>query len=187
MKIGIYPGSFNPFHWGHFQLMLKLIDTGVCDEIIIIPTPEYWDKKELSSQVKRASFINNVIHYQYDSLPQTKKMHIAVLPESKTFDLLQHFRKLDKENVDDDSEYSLIIGADNVKKFDQWYNWEGIVKDYKIIIVGRSNYNVDLNYFSHMITNNFEYVPFDYPLSSTEVRDLLRNGENIIGGIYYNV
>ncbi|MBF0275041.1 MAG: adenylyltransferase/cytidyltransferase family protein, partial [Nitrospinae bacterium] len=38
MRIGLYPGTFNPIHNGHLQTALETLENLALDQIIFIPT-----------------------------------------------------------------------------------------------------------------------------------------------------
>ncbi|MEG0576913.1 MAG: adenylyltransferase/cytidyltransferase family protein, partial [Bacilli bacterium] len=48
MKIGVYVGSFDPVHLGHLQIINYLLSSKTIDKIIVIPTGNYWNKKNLT-------------------------------------------------------------------------------------------------------------------------------------------
>ena len=47
MKLGLYVGSFNPVHNGHIKVINYLLDNDLVDKVIVLPTPNYWDKQNL--------------------------------------------------------------------------------------------------------------------------------------------
>ena len=47
MKLGLYVGSFNPVHNGHLKVINYLLDNNIVDKVIVLPTPNYWDKQNL--------------------------------------------------------------------------------------------------------------------------------------------
>ena len=44
MRIGVYVGSFDPFHKGHEDITNYILNNNYVDKVIIIPTLSYWDK-----------------------------------------------------------------------------------------------------------------------------------------------
>ena len=63
MKIGIYVGSFNPPHEGHHKVMKYLLEKKIVDKVLLLPTPEYWNKKDLIDIKER---INMLKYYEED-------------------------------------------------------------------------------------------------------------------------
>ena len=57
MKLGIYIGSFNPVHNGHINLVEFLINNNYVDEVLIVPTGNYWDKQNLIDLKQRIEML----------------------------------------------------------------------------------------------------------------------------------
>lgn len=174
-KVGIYPGSFNPFHKGHLDLVRTLLREKICDEIIIVPTPNYWDKQNLPSQEDRGRFIQTVLFETGSNID--RRIHVWTPKAERTLEMLGEIARMNPE--DDRDTYSLIIGADNVKDFNKWKDYEKIIDNYEIVIVGRG-VKPDMSLFK-----NYKYIDFNNPISSTEVRERLAKGETEIYGINY--
>lgn len=159
MKIGVFVGSFNPPHKGHIKIVRDLIEKKYLDKIIIIPTKEYWDKRNLVSLNDRINMlrfyennniiidtVNNSINYTSDILDNTKKEY-------------------------NEDEIYLIIGADQLPKFNLWYNINNIL-NYKIIVINRNDIDID-NYINNFKNKN-NFIKTDIEqlnMSSTEIRN----------------
>ncbi len=177
MKLGIYPGSFNPPHLGHKKIIDYLLINRIVDKIIIIPTMNYWNKTNLSNIDDR---INMLKFYESDLVIIDKENNHY----QYTIDLM---KKLGKEYKDD--ELFLIIGADNIIDFDKWKDYKKLLK-YKIIIMNRNNINIK-KYLYKYPNNNFIIIEdFHYiDISSSEIRNNLNNkylDENILNYIKSN-
>ncbi|MBO5527390.1 MAG: nicotinate (nicotinamide) nucleotide adenylyltransferase [Erysipelotrichaceae bacterium] len=123
-RVGIYVGSFNPVHNGHIAIARACIKEGFVDKVRIIATGDYWDKKnmyplkERIAMLKLAAKKGIVIDETYNEYPYT----------------YQIFRQLTKDYPD--KQFHLILGADNLPKFDQWQNYKELL-DYGFIILPR--------------------------------------------------
>jgi nicotinate-nucleotide adenylyltransferase len=76
-------------------------------------------------------------------------------------------------------QFFLIIGSDNAAVFDQWKNHQEILNKYQVLVYPRRNYSIDdaiLKYPAMKVLN----TPY-YDISSTEVRDFLRQGKDVSG------
>ena len=158
MKLGVYIGSFNPVHIGHISIVNYLLDNGIVDKVLIVPTVGYWDKTNMVDIKDR---INMLKFFETESI-LVDSIHNDI---SYTYELM---RKLKKEY---DSELHLIIGADNLISFDKWKNYEELLT-YKIIVMNRDNISID-SLTSKYNTPNF-IVLNDFPLvdvSSTKIRE----------------
>ena len=57
MRLGIYVGSFNPVHKGHIKVANYLVDNNYLDMILLLPTPNYWDKQDLAPTKDRLNML----------------------------------------------------------------------------------------------------------------------------------
>lgn len=123
-RVGIYCGSFNPVHKGHMKIARGCIDQNLVDEVWIIPTGAYWDKNDLMPLKDRINMLKLVaddhifINETYNELPYT----------------YQIFEKLEVDYPE--YQFHLILGGDNLPRFDQWRNYEELLK-YGFIVLPR--------------------------------------------------
>ena len=158
MKLGIYIGSFNPVHNGHINLVEFLINNNYVDEVLIVPTGNYWDKQNLIDLKQRIEmlkfFESELIHIdtKHNNIPYTS-------------DLMNELKKDYNFNL------YLIIGADNLLRLNEWHNYEELIKN-NIIVVPR--YNIDIEYYKNKLGIKNLIVAKDYEpidISSTEIRN----------------
>ena len=155
MRIGIYIGSFNPPHLGHKKVIDYLLDNHYVENILIIPTENYWNKTKLVDIKDR---INMLKYYENDKV----KVDTTHNKYIYTYELLNILKKEYKED-----ELYLIIGSDNLNELHKWKNIEELLKN-NIIVLKRKkiikNNKID--------DRNFIYID-NYPfidISSTEIR-----------------
>lgn len=135
MKIGVYIGSFDPIHNGHIKIIKTIINKKLVDKILIIPSNDYWDKKINLSLEKRVKLIEDSIK---DKL---NKEYYYVDDELGKYDYTyQLFRALKKQYKND--ELYLILGADNILKFEQWKNYKELLK-YGFIVIRRNDTDIE--------------------------------------------
>ncbi len=158
MNLGVYIGSFNPPHKGHIYVVRYLLDNNVVDKVLIVPTGNYWDKKDLVPLEHR---INMLKLYEND----------RVLIDTENNDCPYTYllmRRL-KEQYDKDSLY-LIIGADNIINFDKWKEYQELL-EYNIIIMNRDDINIE-EYLKKYPQGHFIVMKdFKIDISSTELRE----------------
>lgn len=154
MKIGVYVGSFNPVHKGHINVANYLLENDFVDKVLMIPTVEYWNKKNLASIQDR---INMLKFYEKDDL---------IIDTSHNYQYTyQIMRALQKEYDD----LYLIIGSDNLINLDKWKNIGEILKN-KIIVVNRGK--IDKSIIEKLGKLNFIVIEnFRDTASSTQVRN----------------
>ena len=78
MRIGVFVGSFNPPHDGHKRIADYLIDNKIVDKVLLLPTPNYWDKNNIINVGDRINMLKfyedkniivDSIHNQFPLMP----------------------------------------------------------------------------------------------------------------------
>ena len=156
MKIGVYIGSFNPPHLGHKKIVDYLLEKKFVDKVLIVPTKNYWDKKNLIDIKDR---INMLKYYENDKV-EVDTVHNSF---SYTYELLNELSKMYQ-----DDELYLIIGADNLEELHKWKNINELLK-YNIIVMNRNSIKKN----PYIDDRNIIYIEdFDnINISSTEIRN----------------
>ena len=156
MKLGIYIGSFNPVHEGHIKVINYLLDNNIVDKVIVLATPNYWDKQDLIDVTHR---INMLKFYERDNIIIDNIHNIYPY----TYEVLESLKK----DYPNDTLY-LIIGSDNLPNFHLWKNIDLILKN-KIIVLKRGNVEKNLNIddSNFIYINDFKYLD----ISSTDIRN----------------
>ena len=158
MKLGLYVGSFNPVHNGHITVINYLLDNNLVDKVLVLPTPNYWDKQDIIDVKDRINMLkffeteNIIIDSIHNNYPYT-------------------YQVIDSIKKDYDDELYLVIGSDNLEKLYLWKNIDKILEN-KIIVLKRGNDDIDklLEKYprDRFITcNDFEFLN----VSSTEIRE----------------
>lgn len=161
MKLGVYVGSFNPPHNGHKKIIDHLINKYL-DKVIVTATGNYWNKTNLIDVFDRIMMLKKI---QNDNIIIDEENNNV----EYTYQILENLHK--KYNQD---ELYLIIGADNLVKFNEWKNFETIL-NYNIIIMNRDNINSEYYLKKHNIRKAI--IIRDFPLqdiSSTTIRKLIK-------------
>ena len=168
MRLGIYVGSFNPPHKGHHKVMKYLLEKSLVDKVLLLPTPNYWDKTDLVNVNERIEMLkfyeekNIIVDSIHNNYPYTYEV----------------LRSLKKDYPED--ELYLVIGSDNLEKFHEWKNIDEILEN-KVIVLNRGE--IIKNKYLENYNNQFIYInDFDYiEVSSTDIRN--GNNKNIDNNI----
>ncbi len=167
MKIGIYIGSFDPVHKGHIRLARHLLKKGYVDQLLIVPTGNYWNKQNLSPVEERIGMLKLFeneklkIETEYNDLPYTYQL----------------LRKL-KERYPQE-ELNLILGADNLLNFEDWKNAREIMK-YPWIILKRDGIDIAEN-MRRLRKKDYTVVDDirEYDISSSYIREHIDDYEKV--------
>ena len=175
MRIAIYGGSFNPMHIGHEKIVDYVLDNLNMDKIIIIPVgiPSHRENN-LEQSYTRLKICKEI--FKGNKKIEVSDIEIKGEGKSYTYDTLLKLMDLYGEN----NEFFEIIGEDSLKSLKTWKNYEELLKICKFIVFRRKddkNIQIDeefLNNKNIIILEN-EY----YDISSTEIRNMVKNNEDI--------
>ena len=175
MRIAIYGGSFNPMHIGHKKIVDYVLNNLNMDKIIIIPVgiPSHRENN-LEQSDTRLKICQEI--FKGNKKIEVSDIEIKSEGKSYTYDTLLKLIDLYGEN----NEFFEIIGEDSLKSLKTWKNYEELLKICKFIVFRRKddkNIQIDeefLNNKNIIILEN-EY----YDISSTEIRNMIKNNEDI--------
>lgn len=174
MRIGIFGGSFNPPHKMHLDIALELVNKQYVDKIFFIPTgSKYKYKNNLLPDRNRLDMLQLIVNKvdSFDVSGFELKSEVVY-----TYQTLKHFRELYPND-----EIYFVCGTDNLSYMDKWMNSDEILSNYKILVIKRKGENIDdllikfSQYKHNIIVTDVE--PRD--LSSTIIRDKIKNGEDV--------
>jgi len=156
MHLGILGGSFDPIHHGHLILARAALEELGLDRILFIPTnlsPHKTDTKPATAQ-DRYAMVQRAIENEPSFEASDLELHRP--PPSYTVDTLRELRSRHPEDA-----FTLLIGADNVAKFDTWREPAEIRRLANLAVLDRATHD----------------TPHDWPvvrrlidISSTDIR-----------------
>jgi len=171
MKIGIFPGSFNPVHIGHLALANYVAEYGEFDEVWFMITPHNPLKKksELIDQEIRLTWLEKAI----GDYPKFKTCTIEWgMPQpTYTINTLQKLRIMFPDNT-----FELIIGSDNWETFHRWKDYQVILKNFKTWIYPRLGAGKTI--FNHPNVHMVKGAP-KMEISSSFIRKSVRRGKDM--------
>ena len=175
MRIAIYGGSFNPMHIGHEKIVDYVLNNLNMDKIIIIPVgiPSHRENN-LEESDTRLKICKEI--FKGNKKIEVSDIEIKSEGKSYTYDTLLKLMDLYGEN----NEFFEIIGEDSLKSLKTWKNYEELLKICKFIVFRRKddkNIQIDKEFLKNknIIILENEY----YDISSTEIRNMIKNNEDI--------
>ncbi|MCL1937081.1 MAG: nicotinate (nicotinamide) nucleotide adenylyltransferase [Candidatus Azobacteroides sp.] len=171
MKIGIFPGSFNPVHVGHLAIANYLAEYEDFDQIWFLITPQNPLKKK--NDLLDHHFRKKLIE---ESITDYEKFYICTLewemPQpSYTINTLQKLRVLYPQHS-----FELIIGSDNWATFHRWKDYQIILKNFKIVIYPRRGSDRMINNYPNVrLCKNAPKIE----ISSTFIRKAITAGKDV--------
>lgn len=170
MRIGVFGGSFNPFHEGHLKVTQIAIKKLNLDQLWIVPVVGNPFKDGIIDHENRVKDILKEVNFY-------KKIKIKMFDQSSfsTFKMLNHIKI---QNPKDDLFF--IMGVDNIENLHQWDDFERLIKNYKLAFFSRDNYFLNLKKYkaytnitkySKKNSNNLIFRMKNVKISSTILRN----------------
>lgn len=163
MKIALYFGSFNPPHLGHEAIIRHIITNYDFDKVLVIVSPEN-PLKQIKSHVSETIRFE-MAKLAFDYIPKVEISDIEFnLPKpSYTINTINILKEIYSK-----SDFTIILGEDNVENFKKWKDYEKILGEHKVLFYPRIN----SNYKSFLPNINKMKAPL-FNISSTEIRKKL--------------
>ncbi len=165
MHTGILGGSFDPIHHGHLILARAALEELDLDRILFIPanlSPHKTDTKPATAP-DRFAMVQRAIEGEPGFAASDLELHRP--PPSFTVETLREIRARHPHDT-----FTLLIGADNVAKFDTWREPDEIRRLAEIAVLDRATHD----------------TPHDWPvvrrlvgISSTDIRARVAAGRSI--------
>ncbi len=116
MRIGLFPGTFNPPHFGHLQVALESCENFKLEELRFIPTahPPHKDTDSLLNSSLRVKMLQQALKEFPELNLSLKEIENPASPHY-TIDTLKSFAKEEPGN-----EFFLIIGEDAFLDLHKW-------------------------------------------------------------------
>lgn len=171
MRIAVYSGSFNPVHNGHLAIAQKVIEQAGVDELWFLISPQNPLKKDsdLWPENDRLSMVKLAIEDE----PQMKASDYEFHLPRPTF-TINTLDGLKSEFPLHD--FVLLVGGDNLSIIQRWYQYQRILDDFGLIVYPRPGYTTEN--FRNLPNVQIITAPF-LPISATEIRRKIKNGESI--------
>jgi len=173
MVRAVFPGTFDPIHFGHINLAIEILEKCKLDEVLFCPaflaphkviSPPAASAQDRYEMVRLA--IANIDGFSISD-QEIKRKGV-----SYTIDTLEILLK-----KFEDTQLFLILAEDSIFDFPKWKDYEKILEKTTLIIGSRSHSSVrsippelmDIYNKNFVMTKQFE-------ISSTDIRERLKKG-----------
>lgn len=174
-KIGYLGGSFDPFHFGHLNLALEMLEKGGMDEIWICPTSlSPFKENQPPIAIKHRL---KMIELAIEGISGLKLIDQEAKNEKISYTYLTlNALKNDPQNLN--KSFTLILAGDLLQKLDQWYQAPLLLKEFSILVGRRTDQPLDIHQIApwvyHHIQNKILAIRV-MEMSSQEIRYRLKN------------
>jgi nicotinate-nucleotide adenylyltransferase len=190
--IGILGGSFDPVHYGHLKPAVEIQRRLALDELRVVPC---YRPVHRAATVASAEQRVQMLRLAIQEFPQCSldEREIRRGGDSYTFDTLSELRREFPEGI-----LCLLLGMDALQGFTQWHRWRQILEMAHLIVSARPGYESTSGSVAAQLLERHGLQTDDelrrrpaggirllsvqqYDISSTLVRDRLRNGQSVTG------
>ncbi|MES2768484.1 MAG: nicotinate (nicotinamide) nucleotide adenylyltransferase [Bdellovibrionota bacterium] len=132
-KIGIFGGSFNPIHAGHLNSLRYVMKKNKLSKVFLVPNnknPLREASEDMPSGDHRVNMIKLALKDEKNVSVDEQEVNRG--GTSYTIETIRFYEsKYGSENI------FFIMGADSFESFDQWKNYEDILKASNLIVTTR--------------------------------------------------
>jgi len=164
-RVGVLGGTFDPVHKGHLAISRSFLDSGLIDELWVIPAaiPPHKKGDEVTAYADRKAMLE-LVFGQWD------KVRICTIEEQlpKPSYTLQTIKAL--KEAYPDHEFYLCLGSDSLVHFDQWYHYKEILKECSLLVAKRPGF--DDHQIEPEILEKTKFIDHNpVQVSSTELKE----------------
>jgi nicotinate-nucleotide adenylyltransferase len=180
-RVGLYFGSFNPIHIGHLIIANYMAQTDTIDEVWFVVSPHnpHKKKKNLLEDHHRLAMVRRAV--EDNAKLRASDIEFRLPKPSYTVYTLQALKEKHP-----DYQFTLIMGADNLRSLHKWKNYEQIIERHAILVYPRvltlqekaeestTENNELLSYSNIQITD----APV-MKISSSFIRNMIADGKDV--------
>jgi nicotinate-nucleotide adenylyltransferase len=186
MRIAILGGTFDPIHNGHLAAAQSVAETFQVDEVHFVPafSPPHKPVHGITSPFHRFAMVA-LATVPFDRF-RTSTIEVDALEKRYSVETLAAMKR-----VYPSAEFLFIIGTDMYQEIETWKNYRRLLELTHLVIVSRPGFPLREDIAPYQILNQKQtvilpqkptvfYLPFvRQPISSTEIRDDRRRGEQV--------
>ncbi len=135
-KVALFGGTFDPIHLGHTACLQHLVEKMDFSKVVLIPTnlnPLKQDSQP-APHGDRLKMLETAVADFREEITIDEAEILSPGP-SYSFETLKRYQKIYKPE-----ELYLVMGLDTFSEFDQWKNFEEILKMTNLLVVSRPPY-----------------------------------------------
>lgn len=166
--IVVFGGAFNPVTNAHVEVYEYVNQKFDEIKFVFLPVSSAYTKSDLASNYHRKNMLE-LATMNYSNV------EISELEISDN-DFLGTYQSLIRIADAHNDEVAFVVGADNLIGMERWINVEGILSEFKIIVLGRNQINPKEEINGNKVLKRFAssfiiFEDFEMNISSTGFRD----------------
>ena len=155
-RIGLFGGSFNPAHYGHYMVALYALKRLQLDWVwwLVSPQNPLKDPRETGEYMSRLALTREIASHPRFIVSDLEKQ-IGSRTTAETLERLQPILKRGR--------FVWIMGADSLANLHHWNHWLDIPETLPLAILARPGYSIRALSSRAAIRFDRERVPASYP------------------------
>lgn len=176
-KVGIFCGSFNPVHNGHVALADYIARNSDLDEVWLVVSPLNPLKRTIADTLAPNEQRLDMVRLALRSCERlfASDIEFSLPLPNYTINTLNALKSKYPE-----TDFSLIIGADNLALFERWKDSDVIMSNFDMLVYPRPGVDLDSLMQKYPKVRVLENAPL-HDISSTEIRRRISLGESVSG------
>jgi len=169
VKLIFIGGSFDPPHRGHYEIIRYCYKK--CDQLVLMPTilSPLKDQPPIAASQHRLKMLE-LLTLDFDFSIQIDNWELIQSGPNYTYKTIQYLQEQYPEYS-----ISMVVGADQLKKFQQWEKYKEILGAVHILGFNRSH-----SPYTPLPEMNLTWIEdFNVEISSTEIREIITKGKHI--------
>ena len=176
-KVGIFCGSFNPIHNGHVALADYIARNSDLDEVWLVVSPLNPLKRTIADTLAPNEQRLDMVRLALRSCERlfASDIEFSLPLPNYTINTLNALKSKYPE-----TDFSLIIGADNLALFERWKDSDVIMSNFDMLVYPRPGVDLGSLMQKYPKVRVLENAPL-HDVSSTEIRRRISSGESVSG------
>jgi nicotinate-nucleotide adenylyltransferase len=183
MRIGIFGGTFDPFHIGHAGILEAASESMLFDKIYVIPSsnPPHKNNNAISMASYRFKITKIALEScEFDIPVILNDIELNYDGPSYTLETVRRIRESESEHAD----IAIVCGSDILFDIDKWYKPDILMKEVELFVAKRPGYddtglNEKVNYLRTEYDAKVRFFDADYiDISSLQIRTMISEGSN---------
>ena len=134
-RIGLFGGSFNPAHTGHFMVALYALKRLQLDWVwwLVSPQNPLKDPKDTGDYESRLAYTRRIARHPRFVVTDIERQ----MKSRYTADTLEQLKRRSGS-----AEFVWIMGADSLASLHRWHHWHDIADDVALAVLARPGYSI---------------------------------------------
>lgn len=168
MRLGVYGGTFDPFHIGHRAVVDGLLERFQFDRLLLVPAniPPHKRHVAISNRYHRVAVIALATAGLERVLISTIELESP--PPGYTVDTVDQLHAL----IPDSSPLYFVLGADSFEDLPHWHEYLRLIESCNIIVTARPGYDLDAGHLPENVRTRIVdlrgVAPSEGPPESTD-------------------